>query len=690
MTEDDTTEPGTITTPETEDPFDDTRGEEATLPETSLPVEETTGTSETQSPPKTNGSTTPGESSGTATTPPESESEHVTEAPVTTPETTPRPPQPPYEVDGDSIIADGVRVPNKNNFTSGPMVATDDLGRPLSTAEESKNYRGDRYVGVFYFLWLGEHKDYGIFDITKILAAGGEAAKSGNYSGWGPYGAMHFFAEPLYGYYYSSDEWVMRKHIEELTNANVDFLYIDVTNGYPYINNALKLMRIMHEFNEQGWQAPQIVFYTHTGQVNVVTALYNDIYAKNLYPDTWFYYDGKPVIVCDRTVAQSQLPSHIYNFFTFRNDQWPTEGKKQYGWPWMDFSHPQVPYYGDNDYETISVSVAQHSGTIRFSDSGVYGNNVTSGSINCGRSYYNKRNHVTEDSYLYGYNFQEQWDRAIKTDTPIVLVTGWNEWVAQRQRPMDGYGDAADKVIFVDTATLEFSRDIEMTRGGYFDNYYMQLAENIRQYKGTAPTLIQNIPYTIDITGNFSQWDQVMVTYRDFKGDTANRSATGFGNKTLTDTSGRNDIVAAKIAYDTEYLYFYVQCAQNITAYDTASSWMQLFINVDNKETGWYGFDYIVNYQATSSSKTTIAKASSTATKTYRFTKTSDTADYRVSGNEMMIRVPQSALGITDPDNIHFTFKWADSKTKITTMESFYTSGDSAPHGRMNFVFQNR
>ena len=31
----------------------------------------------------------------------------------------------------------------------------------------------------------------------------------------------------------------MKKHIEELTLANVDFLYIDATNGFPYISVTL-------------------------------------------------------------------------------------------------------------------------------------------------------------------------------------------------------------------------------------------------------------------------------------------------------------------------------------------------------------------------------------------------------------------------------------------------------------------
>ena len=55
----------------------------------------------------------------------------------------------------------------------------------------------------------------------------------------------------------------------------------------------------------------------------------------------------------------------------------------------------------------------------------------------------------------------------------------------------------------------------------------------------------------------------------------------------------------------------------------------------------------------------------------------------------MMIEVPMEMLGLTNPTGIKFQFKWADSESKITTMEQFYTEGDIAPLGRMNYTFQN-
>ncbi len=609
---------------------------------------------------------------------------------------------PAYTVEGDYIVVDGVKYPNNKNFNCGPLVATDDLDRKLPKVEETKAYDESKSVGIFYFLWLGEHGDSGAFNITEILYANGDEANQNNaklasYSEWGPQGAMHHWGEPLYGYYYSSDKWVMRKHAEELTNAGVDFLYFDVTNGFPYLNNAKSMMRILSSFNEQGYDAPQVVFYTHSSSGNVAKQLYDNIYKKGLYEDTWFKMDGKPVIIGNVDDMKATLGKNA-DFFTYRVAQWPNETKEVNGWPWMSFTRTEKELsrneknYWDSDIfyndkgqaEAISVSVAQHCGTVCFSESAIYGNRSDHG-----RSFRNGRQNITADSYLYGYNFQDQWDAAIKSDVPVVLVTGWNEWVAQRQEPGD-----IDRVKFVDCCTTEFSRDVEMMKGGYFDNYYMQLISNIRKYKGTAPTLVQNTRKKIDINGSFDQWNDILVTYSDYMGDTVNRSANTFGKIKVSDKSGRNDLSKMKIVYDTQNIYFYVECATDddgkaidITEPDANSTWMQLFINIDNDTTGWYGYDYIVNYKATGNGETSLAKCTEKG-KEFKFEEVSK-INYRVEGNKMMVSVPLSELGITDYNNINFAFKWVDSKDTVNTMEQMYTSGDSAPHGRLNFVFQN-
>ncbi len=592
-----------------------------------------------------------------------------------------------YLLNGETV---SYTVPNNANYVFGGFAGTDDLGRSLYTQYSEYTttnnkqivsspstvgvygQSGEHYVGIFYFLWMGEHQDSGVWDMTHIVEKYGDKAfNTKTCNAWGPVGQMHYFAEPLYGYYYSSDQWVMRKHMELLSNANVDFLYIDVTNGYEYYDNAIKLMQVCHEMNQQGYDAPQIVFYTHSSSKDVVKRLYDKIYAKNQYPDTWLYVDGKPLIIAEEE-------DNINGFFSIRVPQWPNESTKTNSWPWMDFQWPQRIFKHNGKAEAISVSMAQHAGTVRFSDSAFYGDRS-----NRGRSYNGSYELLTPDSYKLGINFQYQFDRAISKDVKYVLVTGWNEWVAQRQPSNDG------SIVFVDTSSLEFSRDVEMTIADYyFDNYYMQLIYNIQALKGAAPIIVQDGRTPINVTGDFAQWDSIAVTYFDVEGDTVDRNGKAFGKQTMTNTTGRNDIVSAKVTQDTTYMYFYVQTADDITKPVADTSWMQLFLDVDGStETGWYGYDYIVNYNAAEDFTTTVAKYSG-KDGAYGFTDCG-TVSYRVKGNQMMIAVPMELIGVTYYNQVCMQFKWVDSDTLLDSMSDLYIDGDMAPLGRLNYVYQN-
>ncbi len=603
-----------------------------------------------------------------------------------------------YEVAGETI---SYTVPNNYNYISGGYAGTDDLSRPLYSSEDVGSYEaGKKYIGLFYFLWHGEHGDSGIFDMQKIIdELGIDGADNVDCGKYGSVGAMHFFAEPLYGYYYANDTWVMRKHVELLTNANVDFLYFDVTNGYAYLHNALKLMEILHEFNEQGYDAPQVVFYTHSSADSVVKQLYSSVYSEkaNKFPDTWFCIDGKPVVIAPDNI-QINNTTKITDVFTVKREQWPNDPNlNANAWPWMDFEWPQRIFTdSEGKPSAVSVSIAQHSGTVCFSHSSLY-NNAT----NRGRSYVNEEGYAHTDrkynqtltkSYkawkedpnltMYGLNFQAQFDYAIESEAEFILVTGWNEWVAQRQNGDNG------QIIFIDTASMEFSRDAEMMRGGYFDNYYMQLIYNIQKAKGTAPVIVQDNRKPINVTGDFDQWNDIVVEYKDPVGDTVNRDATGFGHKKLTNETGRNDIVASKVVSDTKNLYFYAKTVDDVTMFDKTSSWMQLYINSDaDASTGWYGYDYIVNYAAKDTFTTTVAKYNG-ENNTFSFEEIGDVS-YRAKDNELMIAVPQELLGIENYYEIEIEFKWADSTTNYDEMEDFYCDGDVAPLGRLNYVYQN-
>ncbi len=607
-------------------------------------------------------------------------------------------------------------VPNTNNYLFGGYAGVDDLDRVLGSAADegigAVKTEQERYVGLFYFLWHGAHDATGTTGVVRNLQAILDGTSK---VGYGIKNEVHWFAEPLYGYYFASDTWVLRKHAELLTNADVDFLFFDTTNNYTYSTTALKLMEILHELNEQGYDAPEVCFYTNNEAVTRIGQIYTAIYAKNLYPDTWFCVDGKPVII-GPNIKDQKLPDgkKITDFYTVKSGNWPnvsggSEIENNFEpnnncWPWMDWHWPQRVYTDANgENGAINVSIAQHSGNGDFSastlDEYMYnrGRSFVANGETSDDIYYNKDNSAFNRALKLAYrdakndptlsykglNFQAQFDYAIASEAKYILVTGWNEWVAGNQK-------TAEEPVFIDAASVEYSRDSEMMRGGYFDNYYMQLVQNIRRVKGTAPVIVQDNRKPINVTGDFDQWADIAVTYTDPAGDTADRNHRGYGEDgyiTYKNDSGRNDIVATKVVTDSKNLYFYMETAEPITQYDAESSWMQIYLDTDrNAETGWYGYDYIVNYKAAGDFETTVAKYTGEGG-AYGFTE-AGTISYRAKGNQMMLAVPQALVGISG-EGIALEFKVADSRTSYDEMEDFYCDGDIAPLGRLNYIYQN-
>ncbi len=588
-------------------------------------------------------------------------------------------------------------LPDNARFRNGPLAGTDALGRtvvnqfseidPDYTVPDGKGRAklidektrtvgvygssGEHYVGIFYFLWLATNRFSNISTISSIMEQYGTAAKDMPEL-WGSPNDVFFFAQPLYGFYSSSDEWVIRKHMELLSNAGIDFLYFDTTNNEAYINIVSRIARVCHQMNQEGQAAPKLVFYTHYDAKDRVRTIYDGFYSDKEYEDTWMLVDGKPLII-------APAYTNIDNFFTTREPQWPNEEIVPNSWPWIDWEWPQHVYESEeHPNEAISVSVAQHSGNGEFSASGLYGYTG-----NRGRSFDGTNDNLTADSYKLGLNIQRQFNYAIAKGSKYVLVTGWNEWVAGKFQPIE-----ERPIRFIDTFDYEYSRDIEMSKGGYFDNYYMQLVSNVAAVKGAVPSVLRDDRHQINVTGGFEQWDAVAHSYSDPTGDNADRDCSGSMHGTYyADDSGNNDIVAVKVTNDATYLHFMIECASDIRhPASEDASWLQIFIDTDGGKSGWLGYDHIVNYRASDDLTTTVA-AYSGAGGEYAFSP-AGTVSYRVEGRRFMVSVPMELLGITHINIIDLRFKVCDSNRQYTDPEQFYTEGDCAPLGRLNYTYQ--
>ena len=174
---------------------------------------------------------------------------------------------------------------------------------------------------MFYFLWLGRHGEAGPFDISKILVRDPTAINHPESPLWGPLYAPHHWGESIFNYYRSDDKAVLRKHAQMLGEAGVDVIIFDVTNQLTYPESWQALGRVFDQARREGNRVPQIAFLCPFGDPHkVVCELWDQLYSKNLYPELWFRWQGKPLILAD-PAHLGDVPIQAKKFFTFRKPQ---------------------------------------------------------------------------------------------------------------------------------------------------------------------------------------------------------------------------------------------------------------------------------------------------------------------------------------------------------------------------------
>ena len=632
-------------------------------------------------------------------------------------------------------------------------VATDALGRTMPSYEEVGPVKNDqrRVVGIFYITWhtqgLANLKSPYTADVTKILQKDPNARLEADNPLWTE-GSYHY-AEPEMGYFLSQDEWVIRKDISMLADAGVDVMIMDVTNAVRYWDEWDVIFRTMQQMKAEGNKVPKFCFWAFNGPViTVVQDLYERIYEKNQYPDLWFYWDGKPLLLYngrpkydangqdtpnpnlhydEDAVTNKNNPHYgdpyytekfykdysddVKKFFTLRTMWWGyyewagerfvgTEDNWSFGYslaaPKVNAMKPEeLLSLHNGKREQAAVTPAQHPVTM-----------VPGDSMGVGKSWSREFGEPELDEYdmpkeayvpwlgktvknptHYGIYFQERWDEALAANPEFLYINDWNEWTAGKYQP----GGPTKKTLwlgrenpfyFVDQYNMEFNRGIQPMKGGYTDNYYMQMAQNLRKYKGVRP-IPEHSGYTkTRIDGKFSDWNKVKIEFRDTKGDVTHRDAKGYGGLHYTNNSGRNDIITAKVAVNEENVSFFAETASPLTPC-TDSNWMLLVIDADNNSsTGWYGYDFLINKQIKDEETTTLMRYDESKAEWVEVAE----LPMAYSENKLEISVPRELLGLTG-DAFVFDFKWSDNPVELKDPISFCTDGDAAPNRRFNYRF---
>ena len=112
--------------------------------------------------------------------------------------------------------------------------------------------------------------------------------------------APHHWGESIFGYYISDDESVLRKHAQMLTDAGVDMIVFDVTNQVTYPQNWKALCRVFDQSSARETGCRRSPSSARSATRRRSSGNSGTIFTvSNLYPDLWFRWEGKPLILAD-------------------------------------------------------------------------------------------------------------------------------------------------------------------------------------------------------------------------------------------------------------------------------------------------------------------------------------------------------------------------------------------------------
>ena len=560
--------------------------------------------------------------------------------------------------------------------------ATDALGRTLITSEEAGLPQENKYVGLFYTVW---HKDLELSnmrDVRKSYACNPDSPDLGGAYTW------CYWAEPEVGYYRTNDVWKIRRDMYYFAMAGVDFLYLDLTNNEIYTEDLTVLFDTMLAMRAEGQMTPYIVpwinSHAHTSmEGDGIIEFYNTFYTQEKYKDLWFFWEGKPLAMIkignDGTLSCLRN-KRLTEALTFRvswvDQKWPaTDDTLQDHYNlWLDchntnFKTYQFGYHDDPlKAECIGIGAAgwaqagsgrsgelsQHQYLDRFLETTTMG-----------------------EGLVLEANFNELMER--NPECEVLLLSRWNEWTAMHLGKHEwGYGYS--EFGFIDQFNAEFSRDLEPMKGGFTDNYFYQMCNIIRRFKGVLPADENTGAQTMDMTGNFSEWQKITPVFTDFTGDVSERNSTSVTSQELyINQTGRNDIVESRLTANGGMVYVYARTAETITSSVDSDNWMLLFLDADqNKQTGWEGYDYLINYHVIDQTFTTICAFKD------GIWQEIGVVSYRVQDNELVVAIPRSLMGLTG-ESFTLRFHWLDNVTNVYDLECWFTTGDSAPERRNNY-----
>ena len=330
-------------------------------------------------------------------------------------------------------------------------------------------------LGMFYHTWhCPASHDVPVHDISEVLE---------HNQNWGNYQVFHYWDKPAEGYYcLSENDVLLKKHAEQIRDLGIDFVFVDVTN-HAYVDGrsdrAIEMIIAPFDRMIDIWSkvegAPRIVPWVPLREsdtnpdVNMVDALLQRLGA---YPGLQFEYQGKPLIL---VTDNDWLPVNETKFqqlqanYTLRK-MWGAYTESGSNWSFMQRCEESpmnnIPCFQRS--AELSGNIEQV--TIAMAYQATYMTNT-----------------ATATPKHHGKTFRKQFETLLNNpEVPIATITGWNEWIAQRQEcdtvPMCDCATFPDG-CFLDAWDIEYNRDIEPGVNEMGDYYYRLVKSCIELFR---------------------------------------------------------------------------------------------------------------------------------------------------------------------------------------------------------------
>ena len=320
-------------------------------------------------------------------------------------------------------------------------------------------------IGMFYHTWhCPASKKNPVLDLTLIHAG---------HQNYGDYQKFHYWGEPEDGYYcLSENDALLEKHAVQLRDMGIDFVFVDVTNHAYAVNthSDRAVQMIIEPFDRMlaVWSkvpdAPRIVPWvpvpgnSENASFYMVDALQHRL---NNYPGLQFQYLGKPLImVTDNPwspVNETRIAQLSQNY-TIRR-MWGLYPDGGSNWSFMQSCRESPLHNRPCEQRIVSSGGSVEQIPISIAYQATYMTNT-----------------ATATPKHQGKTFRKQFETLINNpEAAIVTITGWNEWISQRQQcdtvdmcPCSDFPQGC----FLDAWNIEYNRDIEPGKNAMGDYYY--------------------------------------------------------------------------------------------------------------------------------------------------------------------------------------------------------------------------